>query len=32
MKVFKLQAHEKPINSLRMNFDGDLMFSGSSDK
>ena len=32
MKVIKLNAHEKPINQLRFNFDGDLLFTASSDK
>ena len=31
-KVFKLQAHEKPVNVVKINFDGDLCFSASSDK
>ena len=32
MKTYKLQAHEKPINVLKLNLEGDLLFSGSSDK
>ena len=32
MKTFKLQAHEKPINVVKLNLEGDLLFSGSSDK
>ena len=32
MKVLKLNAHEKPINQLKINFDGDLLFSASSDR
>ena len=31
-KVYKIQAHEKPVNVVKINFDGDLFFSGSSDK
>jgi WD40 repeat protein len=32
MLVCKLQAHEKPITTLKFNYDGDLAFTGSSDK
>ena len=32
MQVSKLQAHEKPITTMKLNFDGDIMLSGSSDK
>ena len=32
MLVYKLQAHEKPITTMKLNFDGDLVFTGSSDK
>jgi len=32
MQVSKLTAHEKPITTMRLNFDGDLLFTGSNDK
>lgn len=32
MKPFQLRGHEKPINVVKFNFDGDLFFTGSSDK
>jgi translation initiation factor 3 subunit I len=32
MRPIKLQVHEKPINVVKLNYDGDLLFSGSSDK
>ena len=31
MKVLTLRKHEKPINSIKINYDGDLVFSASSD-
>lgn len=32
MKPLILRGHEKPINVVKFNFDGDLFFTGSSDK
>lgn len=32
MKPLLLRGHEKPINVVKFNFDGDLFFTGSSDK
>lgn len=26
-----LKAHDRPINVIRLNYDGDLMFTGSAD-
>ena len=31
MKILTLRKHEKPINSIKINYDGDLVFSASSD-
>lgn len=32
MKPLLLRGHEKPINVVKFNFDGDLFFTGSSDR
>lgn len=32
MKPISLRGHEKPINVVKLNFDGDLLFTGSADK
>lgn len=32
MKILTLRKHEKPINSIKINNDGDFVFSASSDK
>ena len=32
MYPIKLKAHERNINALRFNFDGDLIFSGDADR
>ena len=32
MKPILLRGHEKPINVVKFNFDGDLFFTGSADK
>lgn len=31
MKNFDLRGHTRPINIVKFNFDGDLLFSGSND-
>ena len=32
MKPITLRGHEKPINVVKLNFDGDFLFTGSGDK
>ncbi len=32
MKPISLRGHERPVNVVKINFDGDLLFSGSTDK
>ena len=32
MKPISLRGHEKPISVVKLNFDGDLLFTGSTDK
>ncbi len=32
MKPILLRGHEKPISVVKLNFDGDLFFTGSADK
>jgi len=32
MKPISLRGHERPISTVKINFDGDLLFSGSIDK
>lgn len=31
MRPFALRGHERPINIVKFNYDGDLLFSGSAD-
>lgn len=31
MKTLELKGHERPVNAIKLNFDGDLFFSGGSD-
>lgn len=31
MKPILLRGHERPINTVKINYDGDLIFTGSSD-
>ena len=31
MKPFVLKGHERPVNIIRFNYDGDLFFSGSAE-
>jgi hypothetical protein len=31
MKPFVLKGHERPVNVVKFNYDGDLFFSGSAE-
>ncbi len=31
MKPILLRGHERPVNIVKLNYDGDLLFTGSSD-
>ena len=32
MKALELRGHEKPINVIKFNYDGDLLFTGAAEK
>lgn len=31
MTTYELKGHERPVNAIKLNYDGDLFFSGGSD-
>ena len=32
MKLIAISCHEKPVTVVKLNYDGDLLFSASNDK